>query len=581
MTSSAPTRIRTPHAAMVIWNYQDRLGSEETNPATANQVEPLYITTISAVSLSTSKSKGDPQGSFRAVLAPTKNWVGKLTPGSWCAILMSNKPITTKDMEKLDPHKLKMFGKIDTVRLDTKMSEDGTRTTFYYVSGVDWGHVFHNIFYVDNNLTNKYEPQNMAAGPALAIQNILFDKSGYPKSSTTAENLGSLLKIFGEPLGDYNLVAKNAGTGIIPHAVYNFTIPSAVAKYLNLKIPGSSTITPNVNSAIQLITGQLTGYNKYKPTQESKGIVDPFSLQGAHSFWEILQNNSCPVLNEMVVEMRPQADSTSLLLYNRIKPFAIKGAKSTSELKSQPDGGMLVSHFQDILTHTIDPLSIIAINAGTNWKDKYNFAEVKPNWVDERTIEAAVKQQSQLADQNAWDREGFRPMIYGSRYLPASALSSDIQTWSLENFKSWVFALKTWYFNTHKMLNGTLVMAGVEHYIAVGDNIKIDAAIVNPSRNFNGAQAAAKDSTYLLAHVESISNTFSVDANGTRAYRTTIEFVRGVLVNGSGALISDDREAGIDSKSGSISIDSRRNTDNTVTVSEWYDPNPITEMSKK
>ncbi len=129
--------IRTPHAAVIVWNYIDRIGNDGVS--NLNDTEKAIISTLSCVSIPTSKSKSTPQGTFQLVLAPYKNWVSTLTAGSWCAILMSNEPITEKDLRKANKNHVKMIGKIESVRVQTATDDSGARRTQYYVTGVDWG----------------------------------------------------------------------------------------------------------------------------------------------------------------------------------------------------------------------------------------------------------------------------------------------------------------------------------------------------------------------------------------------------------------------------------------------------------
>jgi len=117
--------IKTPHAAVLVWNYIDRIGTEgmTSSPESSGVddltgVEPTIISTLSCISISTSKSKGQPEGSFQIVLAPTKDWVSTLTAGSWLAILMSNDPITQDDLKSANKSQVKMIGKIESVRTE-------------------------------------------------------------------------------------------------------------------------------------------------------------------------------------------------------------------------------------------------------------------------------------------------------------------------------------------------------------------------------------------------------------------------------------------------------------------------------
>jgi hypothetical protein len=89
------------------------------------------------------------------------------------------------------------------------------------------------------------------------------------------------------------------------------------------------------------------------------------------------------------------------------------------------------------------------------------------------------------------------------------------------------------------MLNGTIVLHGVDEYIAVGDNIRFDAGFINPTPNINQATANAGVNQYVLAHIENISHSFTLVNGDTRSYTTTIQFVRGVIVNDQNVRVGD------------------------------------------
>ena len=81
--------IITPHAAFLIWNYTDRLGSSNLEGIAETKIDRLIISTFSLKAISTSKTKTAPSGTFQVSLAPTRNWVQVIAPCSWCTILMS------------------------------------------------------------------------------------------------------------------------------------------------------------------------------------------------------------------------------------------------------------------------------------------------------------------------------------------------------------------------------------------------------------------------------------------------------------------------------------------------------------
>jgi hypothetical protein len=553
----------TPHAAVIIWNYDDKGGLEGFTASSMNKVEQTIISTVSCVSISTQKTKSNPQGNFRLMLAPYKDWVSTITPGSWCCLLMSQNPITAQDFKKADPEKVKMIGKIDSVRLNTVMDPDGTRRTEYEVTGVDWGYVFNNIIYIDNYLAAPNEPKTQGQGVAIAIQNMLFGTDGVPKLGDTSSNLRSIINIFGQSLTGFTKAGNDINR--LATAVYDFIIPKEMVSYFNFVGPHGPTTSQKINKILTLFTGSLKNIDEYNNLSESAGFIDPYSLQGQHTFWQVLQDNSNPALNEMVCDLRWEDKGLRLALYNRIKPFSFKGFDPDA---SQYKG--LKSFFQNLPTTEIDDIDVISVNAGTNWGDKYNFVEIKPQMQGFETFANWNKTLSQKADTSSFSREGFRPLIVDTKQFPIQVTNKSLEV-KWEQLAGWAKLLTEWYFDTHRMLNGTMQIIGQDTYIGVGENIKINADLISPTPNLNSGAVQNKTNNYLLAHVEGVQHSFTVQPDGARQFITTIQFVRGILVNNRGVAIG---RGTLDKFASSISTSDERNTKNTVTTSEKDDPDP-------
>ena len=570
-------RIKTPHAAVLIWNYSDRIGAPEgkynaTGVKKLNEVEkgspPLIISTLSCVSIHTHKSKSDPVGQFNLILAPYKNWVSTITAGSWCAILMSNKSIEKKDLERANPKHVKMLGRIETVRCETSVDESGKRKTLYYVSGTDWGNIFTSMLYIDNLINSNENDKNQGNPAAVAIRNALFGERGSPKSMTVKENLSVLLKVMGKNLGGFSKVQDDIGR--LAKTIYEFTIPSELANYFSFKNPQDQRKpAQSINKVLTLRTGWLVGKHKYSESSEAVGFIDPFSLQGTNTLWQILLENSNPTLNEMFCEMDWKDDGgVQLVLYNRIRPFSYKGFKSSS---IRPGG--IKSYFQLVRHHDIDPVTVISVNAGTNWRDKFNFVEIKPNFSDFNVIATLTKQKTQMFDEESFKREGFRPLIFATKQFPIKPNDRSLNI-DWQQMTYWVSLLREWYFNNHRMLNGTITMVGASDYIAVGDNIKFPADLLNPTPNINLASMKSMRNHYILAHVESVSHSFTVNPDGAREYITTITFVRGIVVNEANELVGDGMLDQFTSPGAGLSDQQDRNTSNVVSTSDPSDPDP-------
>lgn len=595
-----PVRQRTPHAAVLIWNYEDRLGVEDSpNAGEVNKVNGnVIISTVSLISIATKKSKGEPVGKFELNLAPTKNWVSEITSGSWMVIMMAQSPITKANIANAASDKVKFFGKIESVRFNTSIidPESGARGSGYTITGVDWAHVFENNVYIDPFI----EKENNTIGSTTYID--LFSKviglNNRSSIVTVTDNLNNLKNVMGLPFSS-GILKQASVVNRVAKIDYSFALPTQVKDYFDFK---DST---NIIDSVELITGKLTGPDQYQDTKEAFGWIDPASLRGINTMWQLFLDNNCSVLNEMYTDLRwePDSDSPVLALYNRIKPFAYRAVGDTEQriqkalekesfgANTPPGQGSqnpadtvlakvkdLMSRFQLIKTYDIPLEEIIDFNAGTNWRDKFNFAEIKPGWQNTDLLANWIKTVAQTADVQAFAREGFRPLIVTSKQFPtfgAAKPSNDLGI-DINVLAGWKQLLREWYFDTHRLLNGTMTIIGQNQYIDVGSNIRIDINILGRTHNINkGALrtkgGAAKDA-FLLAHVESVSNSFKVNPNdGSRTFTTTINFVRGIIVSGNGNLIGEGKT---DSKASSENDTQYKNTNNVISTSTAVDPDP-------
>ena len=102
----------------------------------------------------------------------------------------------------------------------------------------------------------------------------------------------------------------------------------------------------------------------------------------------------------------------------------------------------------------------------------------------------------------------------------------------IEKIEQWTLLLREWFFDLHKMLNGSITVAGIPNYISVGDNIIFDYELVNKTPNINKKSINNKKNPLVVAHIENISHKFIVRTDGSKSYITQIDFVRGLLSDG-------------------------------------------------
>lgn len=573
--------ISTPHACVKIWNFDDRLTNGTPNInysgsiAEISAINETILTTVSCISIHTSKSKGSPVGSFEIVLAPTFDWLSRITSGSWCCIMMSNSPIGPDQLANADANYVKMLGKIEAVRADIAVDENGARHTRYVVTGVDWGHIFNNVLYIDNLIAGPNDPVSQGNIVAINLQKQLFGDGNSPQSFKVIDNLAALLGIFGTSSPLYQ-TGKTVDR--LQQSVYDFIIPTQMAKFCRfIDADDSVNLSTKLSDVLGIQSGKLVGYNDYQDSNDAFGFIDPFSVQGTNTFWQLLQDNNNPALNELYNEIEWDYDSTgqvlgpALTIFSRIKPFSFKPNPPPSRLRSP---------FTNIRLHRINNLAVTNVTVSTNWRDKYNFVEIRPQFSDFQVLGAWTAQKAQGFDSIAFNREGFRPMIVGTKQFPVNPTTFQSNaTFNADVLKDWVALLKEWYFDTHRMLNGTITLRNQREYIAVGNNIMFDYNLVNPTNNLSknvGLNVSKGLDNFILGHVESVENNFTVDDFGARTYTTTIQFVRGIIVtdNGAGKSPSVVGVGTLDQFATDQTSPQYRNTANEIAYSDPGDPDP-------
>lgn len=520
-------KIKTPHAAVIVFNYRDRIGSEKTSKNQVLRIDRKIISSVSIESIRTTKTKSEPAGTFEIALAPTRNWVSTLTAGSWLCILMGQQPIEKEDLDVANPKLLKMVGRIEAVRMSVVVDPaTGARRTSYIVSGQDWGGIFQNILYVDPIIDGN--DSTVGAATKMNLNELIYNREN-ALFKTSTELVQAIINFWGMPLKNFNSLTFKNNITISNEAT--FVIPNELAKFLSFNT--NEKQSNKITDKISLIGGTLVGDNKYRRANDSVGLIDPRSLYGAHAVWQIMTENSNPTLNELYCDINWDLDKPRLALYHRIKPFIIRDVTQYIPKQERELIGKLLSPFKFVKKNTVPVEEVITIDAGTNWRDKYNFVEIRPDFSDIQFINVQIKNKAQVTDREAYAREGFRPMIA----MPRQLAKQDIDNGNVMTTAAWKWLLREWYFDTHRLLNGNIVLVGQDTHIEIGTNLMIDASVFGNSFNMVKNMEAGK--SFLLAHVENIAHSFSVLPDGSRSFTTTVQFVRGTITDEKGEAISD------------------------------------------
>lgn len=595
------SKLVTPHATVLIWNYVDRANADGTSAILPHEVEQVIVGTSSLISISTTKRKSSPAGSFEFKLSPRFNWVTRITPGSWCAILMSRSPLPTMSNTNVgvaQRNSFKMLGRIDSVRAVVDVNQEtGARNTSFIVTGQDWGSVFESQLYIDSSIGHILTGNSIAqAYTILGLQQYekLAKEKSLPTSEDTVNTIINLWGMIGENAisNSEEIIASNSKpqvSQVLLSAGTQFQLPSPVAKFMRQgkTIFGQPVGPAQVNFAaiIRRQHGRLTKFDdpkvsdiSYESVDDSFGILNADQFIGKHTFWQLLTDASNPALYELVNDIRWNGGTPEFTLYHRIRPFTTRknyiasialGTGETGALAAKSTVDALDNKFQNVRRIEIPLTDVVNINYGTNWRDKVNFLEVRPNvQLIPEAQSILVKLQGQTFDGPGYERDGFKPMFVPCAFMPFEG--SQI---AVDKLGHWKYLLREWYFNNHMMLNGSLTIIGQDEYIQVGDNIIIDSQVLG-NAPINGGQAGLiPKKTFLLAHVENIMHSFSVNPEtGARTFSTTIQFVRGIISDEKGNTIDLTFGAGAIDRSSYGLTDKQERNSNTFGSSVDSDP---------
>lgn len=582
-----------PSAAVMIYNYRDRLGSDHVQSADEQEIDQIVLNTVSLISVSTSKSKMNPTGEFTIELAPTKNWVSTITPGSWCVILMGRSEIPSKETKYNSPtvneDHFKMIGRIQSVRAASTVDQNtGAITTKYIVTGTDWGEIFNTVLYVDP----MSRPENGSAiGSAMRL---LYENMAkhWGESKKQIDNLNStdnikaILSFWGieDPASSQLSVATQDKT--LAKSLNRFSVPDQLAEYMRFTDATGESISNRITEILRIKTGVLTDYDEYSGNGGSDeehsdgiGLIQPRSLVGNNTVWQLLNDNCNKPLNELVTDVRFENGKPNLTVYKRVRPFKIHDIEDIVEddVKVSDSSGLtqgfkvdvkgvdfltkLLSDFKNVRRHSIPKEDVLSLNAGTNWRDRYNFVEVNfgrqllSQEGSSDKIETALKEDLQFFDHTSIRRDGLMPMSMNVNFFPPGKGRE-----RLDKIIAYKYFAKEWYFDTHKMLNGAITLVGQDKYIGVGDNIMFPVDVLT-SNNNNFNSDGNNQQSYVLAHVESVSHTANVSVNGARNFTTEIQFVRGILTDANAEKLDSDAYQTIDNDASDMTPSTEKNAD--------------------
>lgn len=490
----------------------------------SNPLSKIDVLEVSAkddiVSCQTSKAKGG-TGTFSCTLAPSKNWKKIISPGSWCLIYMKDQRLTGKETSHLDSG-LKMIGIVRSVRSTMEITDTGTKRVRYHISGDDFTSVFKSPIYISLTLSDIAQGKDVTIADAILVLDESFAKANMTPAEMQKAIVNSLL---GTPalVSDNGRILKQSfrSRGGQPYLV-----PSELTK----RVLGASTAGNFFTEMIVMfLQSDLVG-----TTALQSGVGSMIST------WSLMEHYANRMVNELYTDLLPvyidkdkgirlapsvvfraipfsskrgqqEIGHSSLISmqdserFSRVTVAKKNGSVATS---SSPDiGPGRMSHFY--ISKVIEDHEVLAENSGKSDAERFNFFYVTPNFsilpggfgISENAfIEKILDKDGmfgKILNKVSVARYGLRPYMAHSDYMINDTNAIGIMNSIVRDIWEPAYLFE----------NGQVTIKGSGDHIPVGTNVLF-----------------VSDNT--IAHVERVDNSFSVDAGGTKTFRTTISFIR-------------------------------------------------------
>jgi hypothetical protein len=215
--------------------------------------------------------------------------------------------------------------------------------------------------------------------------------------------------------------------------------------------------------------------------------------------WSILQEYLNSPINEMYTCFRVHPNGKSVVPTVVMRQIPFSSPKYEGES----------TKFLNLPRWKIDPKMIYNLNIGRDESLRVNFVQVFGIMAGTLRPDLALSYQmasdNTVLDEDDIKRSGMRPWVITSNFALPTKDSTEKE--SFERALVWTKLMGDIVIGQHLKLNGTFTCAGIEEPIAVGDNVQVG------------------DNVF---HIESLTHTASIAANGEKTFNTTIEASHGL-----------------------------------------------------
>ena len=512
---------------------------------------PPLVVINDCINVSTSCNKGTFTPSMEATLLQTDvNYLTALAPGDFVLVNMVNWDSKAKDIyDRAHDNKtgsingindgFKGIFKIQTVRRITAVIDQATgkRGSVCKITGYAFTE-FNNMLYFDpsvalqvqdspvfsGQISSKWK-ELISANANQSIQDLLrilissFIGLGSPKTITPNVEIDAhVLQSPNDKFFMPGIIGKLLAIPEVTVAADIFTYWFGLQKYTNT----GSQVTPQAGLNPH-IGQEIDGFYYTDQPVAGKALLAPEYWNQVKA-WDILNQYINAPLNEMFTCFRvdPFDGTVMPTVVLRQIPFTNEDFYSNGKTRSLSldmktgavSGIIPVTMFMSLPRWKISPTLVISQDIGRDESLRINFVQVFARLLQGTDNGSDYTRESvnhnYQFDINDIQRSGLRPKI-------TSSMFDIFSVGSQASFSSpdWAKIYADAIIGGHLKMNGTIVCAGIQDPIAIGDNLEFE------------------DTVY---HIEQVTHTCSIDpSNGIKSFRTTIVVSSGISVYSSAA----------------------------------------------
>jgi hypothetical protein len=515
--NSGDSHQTSPHWVVTFVRFDVRdtfyFSSQEKNPEEKVRNFLIVENDCIAINVNTSKTNYTPQATV-TLLAGDLNYSTAVHPGDFFTVNMVNFSDKAREIRtKIENNKpinkpqdgFKGIFKVNAVS-KIVMTDPGTgqKTLRYQVTGYAFTEFNHSIYY--NAALGSEENEN-----ALLYQ--LNDK--LLEVLTAKQNVQEVLELLPTIILGQQVNSTSRSSEIVWEKKFPYIIPKKVFTLLGIE-KGMYAI--DMYKIILGVWGDFKtksqkesdGFNpKYKNNSQYQLCPEPLSgntpIQTSSltnvSLLELMKRYSNELINEMYVCFRLDKDSDSILpkLIIRQKPFTTLHGEHAKQKITK------ATHFLKLPRWKISPDLIYSINVSRNESLRFNFVQITGTTGNTSKDSSMIAYQASEKESVKYDekdirRHGLRP------YVRVCNFDWPTPSDSLTKAPYWTSLVFDWVYGGHLKLNGTIECVGLEENICIGDNLEL------------------QDTVY---HIESISHTAAISADGKKSFRTNLRVTEG------------------------------------------------------